>query len=200
MSGRANPGLRPWVHVVTGCCALLLGLVPAPWHVVLAGVGVLLGWVVFPLTGFDRKIRRPGEPFLGGLRTYPVAVLLLVLLLPRASAAAAWAILAFGDVAAAWVGRAVPAPAVFGHRKATWSGSAALILVGTAAALGMGAAVAALGADVAGVATGARPTLLACAAAAVAAGFADLLPLPPDDNLPLATAAGAVLYLLGGAA
>ena len=200
MSGTPDRALRRWVHLATGLCALLLGLAPDPWHLVLAGGGVLLGWVVFPLTGLDRFLRRPGEPFLGGLRTYPVAVFLLVWLLPRAGAAAAWGILAFGDVAAAWVGGTVRAPAVFGHPKATWAGSGALVIGGALAAFLLGGAVAALAASGGGVEAGPAPAAWVCALAALAAGLADLLPLPPDDNLPLATAAGAVLYFLGGAA
>ena len=135
---------RPLLHAATGLLALTLGLLPAPWQLVGAGLGIVAGWIVFPLTAFGRGLERPGEPFLGGLRTYPVAVLALVVLLPRADAAAAWGILAFGDVAAALVGRAVPAPAILGSKKATWSGSGAYLLVGGLAAWGLSSGAAAL--------------------------------------------------------
>ncbi|MDJ0521547.1 MAG: hypothetical protein QNJ90_05670 [Planctomycetota bacterium] len=188
---------RPFLHAATGLLALTLGLLPAPLHLVGAGLGLVAGWIVFPLTAFGRSLQRPGEPFFAGLRTYPVAVFALVLLLPRAEAAAAWGVLAFGDVAAALVGRALPAPAIFGHPKATWSGSGAYLLAGGLAAWGLSSGAAALASGTGWVVIDAAPTVLACFAAAGAATLADLVPLPPDDNLPAAAAAGAVLYLLG---
>ena len=188
--------LRPRVHAYTGLCALLLGVLPAPWHLAMAAGGVLLGWVVFPLAGIDRRLRRPGEPFVGGLRTYPLAVLGLVVLLPRAEAAAAWGVLAFGDAAASIYGRALPAPAVFGHPKATWAGTGAYVLVGAVAAWALGAGVASLAHDTGWVSPGTPPSALACLAAASAAAMLDLVPLPPDDNLPAAAGAGGVLHLL----
>lgn len=189
----AGPYLRPRIHAYTGLAALLLGVLPAPWHLVGAAGGVLIGWVVLPLSGLDRMLRRPGEPFLGGLRTYPLAVLGLVLLLPRAEAAAAWGVLAFGDAAASIYGRAVPAPAVFGHSKATWAGSGAYLLVGACAAWALGAGVERLALGTGWVSPGSSPTWIACLAAAGAAAMLDLVPLPPDDNLPAAAAAGVVL-------
>lgn len=195
-AGERNPYLRPRVHAYTGLCALLLGVLPAPWHIVLAGGGVFLGWVAFPLSGIDTLLRRPGERFLGGLRTYPIAVLGLVLLLPRAEAAAAWGVLAFGDAAASIYGRAIPAPAVFGHPKATWVGSAAYVLVGGIAAWCLGAGVVSLAEGTGWVEAGMAPSLVACLAAGLAAAILDLVPLPPDDNLPAAAAAGGVLHLL----
>ncbi len=187
---------RPLLHAATGLLALTLGLLPAPWHLVGAGLGIVAGWVVFPLTAFGRGLERPGEPFFGGLRTYPLAVLALVVLLPRAEAAAAWGILAFGDVAAALVGRAVPAPAILGSRKATWSGSGAYVLVGGLAAWGLSSGAAALATCTGWVVIDVVPCVLACFAAAGGAALLDLVPLPPDDNLPAAAAAGAVLHLL----
>jgi dolichol kinase len=180
--------LRPGVHAATGFLALTLGVLPDAAVLAAALLGLVAGWIVFPRVALGRRLARPGEPFLGGLRTYPVAVLLLVLLLPRAEAAAAWGVLAFGDGAAALVGRRVPAPSVFGHPKATWSGTAALL-----AAFGLGVAVGALGASVPWVEPGAAPGLGRCAFAALAAALIDLVPIPPDDNLPCAAVAGAVL-------
>jgi len=196
-SPSAAPGLRrPMLHAATGLGALALGLLPAPWHLVAAGFGVLVGWVVFPLTAWGAALRRPGEPYLGGLRTYPLAVLLLVVLLPRAEAAAAWGILAFGDGAAAVIGARVPAPALFGHAKATWAGSAAYLACGSLAAWGLSAGVAALASQSGWVPSGPVPSFPGCVLAAGAATLIDLVPLPPDDNLPAAATAGGVLYAL----
>jgi dolichol kinase len=184
--------LRPLLHAATGFVALSLGVLPRPFAIAGAVAGVLVGWVLLPRLRLEGRLRRPGEPFVGGLRTYPVAVLLLVLLLPPTEAAAAWGVMAFGDAAAALVGMRVPAPRLFGHPKATWSGTPAYVVVGTLAARGLAAAVGALG-EASGVAAGAVPAWTACLAAAGASALLDLVPIPPDDNLPAALAAGGTL-------
>jgi dolichol kinase len=181
------------IHAATGLCALLLGVLPPVAAVACAIGGVLVGWVLFPLTGLDRLLRRPGEPFLGGLRTYPVAVLGLVFLLPPAEAAAAWAVLAFGDAAAAVAGRSVPAPQVPGSRKATLSGSLAHVVIGGGAAWGTATAVGGLASTFGVVDPGPLPTFAACFLAATAAAVVDAWLGLPDDNLPCAAAAGGVL-------
>ena len=141
----------------------------------------------------QKLLRRPGEPWFAGLRTYPLAVLLLIVWLPAFEAAAAWGILAFGDAAAALVGTRVRSPSLFGHPKATWAGSTAYVAVGGLAAYGLSAGAAALAAATGWVDGGAPPTAVACFAAALGAAILDLLPLPPDDNLPAAAGAGGVL-------
>ncbi|MDJ0974613.1 MAG: hypothetical protein QNJ98_09155 [Planctomycetota bacterium] len=188
------PLLRPAIHAATGLVALSLGLLPGPWAIAGGVFGVVSGWVILPLLPLERRLRREGEPFLCGLRTYPIAVLALILWLPPAEAAAAWGILAFGDAAAAIVGSRVRAPSLFGHPKATWSGSSAHVVVGAIAAFGLATGVEALGAWSGLVDTGAAPDLLRCALAALGAACLDLVPLPPDDNIPGAAAAGGVLH------
>ena len=194
MTTHPHPLLRPMLHAATGVIALSLGVLPRPWAIAGGVFGIVAGWLILPALPLERRLRRPGEPFLGGLRTYPVAVLALVLWLPPAEAAAAWGILAFGDAAAAIVGSRVPAPAVFGHAKATWSGSLAHVAVGGLAAWGLALGVAGLGSWSGWVDTGAAPSLLRCALAAAAAACLDLVPLPLDDNIPGAAAAGGVLH------
>jgi dolichol kinase len=186
--------LRPLVHAGTGLVALSLGVLPRPWALAGAALGVVVGWLVLPMTPLDARLRRPGEPFLGGLRTYPLAVLGLVLLLPPAEAAAAWGVLAVGDACAALVGQAVPAPRLLGHRKATLSGSGAYVALGGLAAFGLATAVGVLAARSGLTEAGPVPSLGACLLAAAAAAILDLAPLPPDDNVPAAAAAGGVLY------
>lgn len=190
--------LRPLLHAGTGFGALLLGVLPHPWALVCGGLGVLAGWVVFPLSGMEARLRRPGERFFGGLRTYPIAVLGLVWLLPPAEAAAAWGVLAFGDAAAAIVGTRVPGRRLLGHPKATLPGTLAHLLVGWGAAYALGAAVGALGRAAGIVDPGPVPTLLATGLAALAAVLVDLVLRPPEDNLPCAAAAGGVLAAVRG--
>jgi dolichol kinase len=196
MTGRGRlPLFRPGLHAATGFLALLLGVLSRPLAIAAAALGVVVGWVVLPLT-LEAKLRRPGEPYLGGLRTYPLAVLGLVLLLPPAEAAAAWGVLAFGDAAAAVVGRLVPSPALLGHPKATWAGSGAYLVVGAIAAALLAAGVDALAG--AGGAGAPPPGLVRCLLAAAAAAASDLVDVPPDDNLPAAAAAGLALVLSRG--
>jgi dolichol kinase len=197
--GVTRPGLlRPVLHAGTGLGALLLSVLPHPWALVCGGLGLLAGWVVFPLSGLEARLRRPGEPFFGGLRTYPVAVFGLVLLLPPAEAAAAWGILAFGDAAAAIVGTRVPGPRLLGHPKATLPGTLAHLGVGWGAAWALGAAVGAIGRAAGVVDPGPVPTVAATGLAALAAVCADVLLRLPDDNLPCAAAAGGVLAAVRG--
>ena len=187
----SSADLRPLLHAATGLFAFLLGVLPRALDLTGAVLGVLAGWVVIPASPLEARLRRPGEPFLCGLRTYPLAVLGLVVLLPDATAAAAWCVFAFGDAAASLVGRHVKAPALFGHRKATWSGSGAFVLVGTAVGWGAGAFVAATGGS-------AAPALAPVAAAAFAGALVDLVRIPPDDNVPIAATAGLVLATATG--
>lgn len=180
---------RAWFHAATGLIALLLGVLPYGLSVLGAVLGVVAGWIVIPLTPLEARLRRPGEPWLNGLRTYPVAVILLVLFLrPATLAATAWAVWAAGDAAASLVGRHLRAPSPFGHPKAAWSRTPAFGLFRTLPGVGAGRLVEATGG-------GAGASLPVVALAAAAAALVDLVRIPPDDNLPNALAAGAVLYL-----
>jgi len=179
---------RPLLHAGTALVALGLGVFPYWLSVVGAVLGVVAGWIVIPMSPLEARLRRPDEPWLNGLRTYPVAVLLLVLFLrPATLAATAWMVWAVGDAAASILGRHVRAPSLLGHRKATWSGTPAFVVLGTLAGFGAGRLVEATGG-------GAGASLPVVALAALAAALVDLVRIPPDDNLPNALAAGAVLY------
>jgi len=120
-----------------------------------------------------------------GLATYPLAVFLLLLAAPQSVAMAAWGVLAAADPAAAAVGSRWRRPKVPWHREKS--------LNGTAAALVVGSAVAWLMLRYDGAANPLGPAL----AAGLAAAFAESLPWPIDDNLPVAAAAAAAL-LAGG--
>jgi dolichol kinase len=193
----AEPLFRPLLHAAMGLFALALGVLPRPLAVLAAATAVLFNWAVLPRLAVERRLRRPGEPFVAGLRTDPLAVFGLVLALPAAEAAAAWAVMSFGDPAASVAGTRVRSRSVLGHPKATWAGSGAYLLVGAAAAFGMGQVVAALG-EASGTPTGAAPTLWGAALASLAAVLADLVPVPPDDNIPSAVAAGVAVRLARG--
>ena len=72
---------------------------------------IVFWWIVVPLLKRDVGFTRPGEPFVNGLRMYPVAVLILLLFFqhpeahPLATPVAAWAVLGVGDAFSNLVGR-----------------------------------------------------------------------------------------------
>ena len=53
-----------------------------------AGAAILLNWVVLPLTGLDKGMRRQDGPWVDGAKLYPVAVFLVLWMFPMPVAAA----------------------------------------------------------------------------------------------------------------
>ena len=184
---------RQFVHAGLTLLALTLRWLTDEQAATLAGGAVVLNWVVLPLLGLDARLfgRRDGR-YLDGVKTYPVAVLLLVLLLPLPVAAAGWAVLGIGDAASNLVGRAWGVPPFLGRTDRTGVGTAAFVLLAWPAAFAAHRFVAA----------GAAPPIdtlaLATGAAALAGALAELVPWPRpvDDNLPIALAAGLACWLL----
>ena len=72
-----------------------------------------------------------------GIVSYPLVVLLLILVFRHhlAVAAAAWAMLAFGDPAAALAGKRLGGPRLPWNPDKTWAGLAANLVAGSAAGL-----------------------------------------------------------------
>jgi len=168
--------------------ALSLRWISPPQAAAMAGAAIALNWVILPLIG--RDLRRPGDPYVDGTRLYPVAVLLLVLFLPAPSAAAAWGVLGVGYAASNVIGRRFGRPPFLGRSDRSLAGTAAFVIFGGSAALLLGSFVAARTPDIHAV--------TASFAAAAAGSLAEFVPrrLRLDDNLPIAVAAGAVLFLL----
>jgi dolichol kinase len=173
------------VHFAFGGFALLI----EPWGrgacAAIAGAAVLYNAVLAPRFGLDRAYRRPDERILSGLVTYPLAVLLLLLLAPPAVAAGAWVVLASVDPVAAAAGSRFAAPRVPWQKAKSLTGTLAGFLAGSLLCGGM---LRLLGED-------AWPAAVAAAASGAAA---ETLPLPIDDNLPIAAAAAIPLALLLG--
>jgi dolichol kinase len=153
----------------------------------LALAAVLLNWVVLPLTG--RDLRRPGDPWLDGVKLYPVAVLLLVFFLPLPEAAAAWGVLGVGDVASNVLGRRFGSPPFLGRPDRSLAGTSAFVIFGGAAAVLLLWFVSGYTPDPFDVSM--------CFSAAAAGALAEFTPkkLRIDDNLPIAIASGAVFLL-----
>lgn len=173
------------MHIAFGSGAFLLFFVDARVVCVLALAAVLYNGFVAPHLRLDRAYRRPGEPRLSGLVTYPLAVLLLALLLPWRAAGGAWIVLAVADPMAGMAGTLRPRPRVPWNRRKSLVGAATGFAAGGLACYAYLAA-----ADV----VAPFPSALAAAAAGA---LAETLPLP-EDNLAVAFAAGAALYFCLG--
>ncbi|MGQ0613189.1 MAG: hypothetical protein ACT4PV_05570 [Planctomycetaceae bacterium] len=173
--------MRRLVHLAFGAPALLLPSLGATWGAGIASCALLYNAFLAPHFGLDRAYRRPEEGHFGGLTTYPLAVLLLLLLAPLPIAAGAWVVLAVGDPTAAAVGQRLRRPRVPWNARKSLAGTLAATLAGAAAC-----------ALVLGHAWTAHPWTMALAAGAAGAAV-ESLPLPIDDNLPVAGAAALAL-------
>jgi len=196
--------LRPAVHAALLPAVLLLPAIGGTGMAAVAGAAALANLVVLPRTPFGRALRREGEPLLGGLVTYPLAVMLGFLLFPPVAAAGGWAALAVGDPAAAWAGRRAGgrAPLPWNPRK-SWAGSAAFAAAAGAGILATLAALAALGTwpGIDPLRLPGDAPLLAlgfAASGALAGAVAESLDLGLDDNLPVLLGTGGTLALLAG--
>ena len=135
---------------------------------------VFLRWLS-PLLKDGERSRVTGATYMA------MAALAVFLLFDRTVAVAALLFLSLGDPAAALVGRGMPGPRIFGKSP-----------VGTAAFIAVSWAVVGVL-----VSAGVVEYHWGLIAGAVAAGLAELAPLPVDDNLTVPIAAGAVMFFLG---
>ncbi len=110
-----------------------------------------------------------------------IAALFTFLLFGSSVAVPALLFLSLGDPAAAMVGRRAPGPRI--RNKSPW---------GTAAFIAVAFVVVAVLAG-----TGAVDYHWGLLVGAIVAGLAELASVPPDDNLAVPLAAGAVMYFLG---
>lgn len=194
MSGHAE-GARQWVHVGSVAFALLLRVLTWPQAAALSAAAFFFNLIVLPRVG-GRRLYRPADAERGyplGILLYPLAVLGLILLFRTRLdiAAAAWAILAFGDGLATVVGRRA------GGRRWPWSpdktviGTVAFAVAGGAGAVALAwwTRPAVQPTPPAWFALGAPP------AAALAAALAETIPVRLDDNISVPLAAAGVLWL-----
>jgi len=176
-----NDDLRRAIHFLAGGCALLLRPLGPWWGAVLAAAALLYNAVAAPGLGLDRAYRREGEGRWGGLSTYPLAVLLLVLFAPLDVAAGAWAVLAAADPIAAAVGSRFPRPRVPWHDRKSLVGTLVGAAAGTLACFGVLRWM------------GVAPAFLPALAAGCAGALAEALPVRGDDNLRVAGCAALAL-------
>lgn len=196
----ANQSARPPLprrifHALVGSTVPIAGIfAPLPEGVaalaVLAAGSLALDLARFRVSELNRLFMRWLRPLLKSSESNRVtgatwlllAAALAFLVFDREIAVAALLFLAWGDPAAALVGRPMPGPRVFGKSPA---GTVAFITVSLLAAGIL-------------VWAGFMPWHWGFAAGAVTAGLVELLPLPGDDNLWVPLAAGAVMQLVVG--
>lgn len=198
---------RKVLHTLMGLVALAFR-----WFTFPMALALTLGAVVHNRFVLPRLLRgvflRPGEAerrMSGGVVLYPLAVMGLVLVFHDRLelAAAAWALLAFGDGPAAIVGRAVRGPRLPWNPEKSWSGLLAFVVIGAPAAVlllawtRLGApdnpAVGTSFADV-----GTMGLVAGCTLAAVVAAWVESVDVPVDDNVRVVTA-GALVLAMGAA-
>jgi len=178
-------GVRRLVHLAFGAGAFLVPLVPIGWSIALAGVALAYNARIAPMWGLDRGYRRVGERGVSGLVTYPLAVLVLLLVAPPDVAAGAWVVMAAADPVAAAVGTRWPRPRILYQREKSLVGSVA----------GWLAASAACSAYL--IYAGVERPLLPALSASAAGVLAESVPWPFDDNLPIAAFAATALWAWG---
>ncbi len=186
---------RQFVHLGTTAFALALLRLPLWAGYAACAAAIVFWWIVVPLLKRDVGFTREGEPFVNGLRTYPVAVLLLLLFFrhpdahPLATPVAAWGVLGVGDSFSNLIGRPWGRQGFAGRKDRSLLGTTAFLVTAWPAAWALAAVVGGMTS-----ADAWKPAL----AASVAGAAAELVPLPLrlDDNLPVALAAGAAFFAL----
>lgn len=184
---------RQLVHVAVGAFALLLRYLSAVEATALAGLAVAFNLYALPrLAG---QLYRPAEArqrLLSGITLYPIAILLLLVVLPdrRDIVAAAWGVLAVGDGMATLVGRHVRSARIPWNRGKSVAGSIAFVVCGAAAGSFL--------------CWWCRTTVIPPAypwfsiwmpiVAAIAAAAVETIPIKLNDNLTVPASAAAVLW------
>ncbi len=203
---------RKALHMAMGLFAVALRWL-TPWQGALCALAALVHnlWL-FPHYGYG-KLLRPEEKALGysGMIGYPAVVLVLCLAFPSPgpnldpvrmasggpaphvlwAAAGAWAIMAYGDAFAALAGILLGGPVLPWNRRKRWTGFAAFVFFGAAAAAAVSYFVAYGDLRMSG--PGLWNTLCLCGLAALVAALVEGLPGQVDDNLTVPLGAGIVL-------
>ncbi len=181
---------RKIVHIGSGLFALALRFLGPLGSAAMAAFAVIFNFLILPRVGGKNLLRESERERSIGILLYPISVLLLILVFWRhlEVAAAGWGLLAFGDGMASVVGLTLGGPRLPWNPKKSWSGTAAFVLFGGAAAW----------AFVLWTAPGAYSVAFAaacCFTAALVAAVLESQPQGLDDNLGVPMVAS--LFLLG---
>ncbi len=185
---------RQIVHMTMGVFALLLRVLTWWQAAACAAAALAFNLLLLPRLG-GRALYRPVDAARGypvGIVVYPLVVLVLSLALPRRLdiVAAAWGMMAVGDGAATLIGRHSRGPRLPWNRDKSVEGTAAFILLGSAAAI--------LLAWWTRPAVHPAPHLLfvigAPVVAGIVAGLVETIPVRLDDNISVPVSTAAVLW------
>jgi len=192
-TGGPSETKRQLLHISMGGFALLLRWLP--WTGALALAATALAFNLLVLPRFAHDIYRPGDRARAahGIVFYPLAVLILIACFPHRPdiAAAAWGILAAGDGVATLAGRSIGGATWPWSPDKTWVGTLFFFVAGTCAGWGL----------VWWCFPSNDPTVpgmyavLVPPIAALAAALVETIPVKLDDNLSVAAAAGATMWL-----
>jgi uncharacterized protein (TIGR00297 family) len=184
---------RQILHIAMGGFALLLRWLW--WWQALALASAALAFNLIVLPRIARSLYRPGDRdrVAHGIVFYPLSVFLLILFFARRPdiAAAAWGILAAGDGVATLAGRAAGGRRWPWNREKTVAGSIAFAIAGACAGVGLAWWCRPAVASPPSIAF----VVAAPVAAAAIAALVETIPIRLDDNLSVAAAAGAVLWI-----
>lgn len=195
-SPRFSENRRQLLHMAMGGFALLLRYIN--WWEAAALAGFALAFNLYALPRIaGPQVFRDGEHtrrLSSGITLYPLAILLLICLLPERPdiVAAAWGILAVGDGAATLIGRAIDGPRIPWNREKSIVGSLAFVVFGSAA----GAFLCWWCAPVVIPPAYGWFVVVAPCVAAITAAAAETVPIRLDDNITVAATAAATMWWL----
>ncbi len=173
---------RKLLHLSYGLGAILLRWITQGEAIILSSLAVVFNYLLMPT--WIPGILRPGEKPLrltSGILAYPLSVLIILVLTPwekREIAAGVWVLLAVGDSAANWSGRKFKSPPLSWNKQKTQAGFFGFLLAGFPAAL--------LAAYWVHPEVGLAPLVQGVFVTTLAAGIAETLPLPWNDNYSIA--------------
>ena len=133
-----SPLLRNAVHAgLFFVFAIPLGLLANPatgpangryWVAGFLAAVTLFNFLILRKLGSGKRLARPDEGVVNGLWLYPLSVGICFLVYPAYAAVGAWAVMAAGDAAASFSGRAVPIPKLPWNAKKSWAGLFGFVL------------------------------------------------------------------------
>src|ERR1051325_1902609 len=181
-----NEPLRKTIHIAVGLGAFALKWIPWRYAALIAAAFVAINWLVLHRVA-GRRAARHERGWDAGIVLYPAAVCALIVVFNWhiEIAAAAWALMAFGDGFATLIGRSMPIAPLPWNGEKSGGGVVACLLFGGAAALAIP------------MFYDGHPRLEALLLVLVASAFAESLPLGLNDNIVVPLVAGGVLAAVG---
>jgi uncharacterized protein (TIGR00297 family) len=180
-----HESLRKALHIAFGLGALTLRVLPWTVAAAVCVVAAIGNWLLLHrLVG--KRVARHERGYDAGIVLYPIAVLALIVVFRDrlAIAAAAWAIMAFGDGFATLAGKNIRGPRLPWNEEKSWSGFLAFLAFGF------------VGAEFTWLFVAGNPPLNVIAVTVALCAIAESLPLNVDDNLIVPIVAGLSFSML----